>query len=93
VSLLAQDERLTRRVGAVALSVLALAFVFFVFIYDRIEWGSYTRVKVYFHHVGSLREGAPFVVAAAASARSRRSPCRRKINTHRGRSAATRASS
>ena len=63
MSLLAQDERLTRRVGAVALAVLALAFVFFVFIYDRIEWGSHTRVKVYFHHVGSLHEGAPFVVA------------------------------
>ena len=63
MSLLAQDERLTRRVGAATLAVLALSIVFFVFIYDQIEWGSYTRLKIYFHTTGGLREGAPFVVA------------------------------
>jgi ABC-type transporter Mla subunit MlaD len=60
---IAQDERLTRRVGAVSLAVIATAIVFFVFVYDRIEWGRHVRVRVYFHHAGSLREGAPFVVA------------------------------
>ncbi|HEY5927381.1 MAG TPA: MlaD family protein [Kofleriaceae bacterium] len=63
MSLLAQDERLTRKVGAVTLVVLGLAIVFFVFVYDQIEWGSHTRLKVYFHVTGGLREGAPFVVA------------------------------
>lgn len=45
-----------------SLTVIALAIGFFVFIFDRIEWGSHTRVRVYFHHVSSLREGAAFVV-------------------------------
>src|SRR5262245_14510289 len=63
MSLLAQDERLTRRVGAVTLGLLTLAIVFFVFIYDQIEWGSHVRIKVYFHTTGGLHEGAAFVVA------------------------------
>jgi ABC-type transporter Mla subunit MlaD len=63
MSLLAQDERLTRRVGAITLVVLAVAIVFFVFIYDQIDWGSHTRIKVYFQTTGGLREGASFVVA------------------------------
>ncbi|HEY5947791.1 MAG TPA: MlaD family protein [Kofleriaceae bacterium] len=63
MSLLAQDERLTRRVGAVTLVLIALSIIFFVFIYDQIEWGSHIRLRVYFHTTGGLREGAPFVVA------------------------------
>jgi hypothetical protein len=63
VSLLAQDTRLTRRVGAVALVVMTLAIVFFVFVYDRIELGSPLRIRVYFTATGGLTEGAPFVVA------------------------------
>jgi hypothetical protein len=63
VSLLAQDDRLTRRVGAITLGLLASAIVFFVFIYDQIEWGSHTRVVVYFRHSGGLHEGSTFVVA------------------------------
>jgi ABC-type transporter Mla subunit MlaD len=63
MSLLAQDERLTRRVGAVTLVVLAASIIFFVFIYDQIEWGRQTRIKIYFHATGGLLEGAPFVVA------------------------------
>ncbi len=63
MSLLAQDTRLARRVGAVALAVIALAIIFFVFIFDRIEWGRHMRVKVYFHATGGLVEGVPFVVA------------------------------
>lgn len=62
MSLLAQDERLTRRVGAATLVVLALSIVFFVFVYDQIEWGSRIRVRVYFHTTGGLIEGAPLVV-------------------------------
>lgn len=61
--MLAQDTRLARRVGAVSLAVIALAIIFFVFVYDRIEWGRHMRVKVYFHATGGLVEGVPFVVA------------------------------
>jgi len=60
---LATDTQLARRVGAFALGVFALAFVFFVFVYPRIDWGSHIRVRVYFHTTGGLVEGAPFVVA------------------------------
>jgi ABC-type transporter Mla subunit MlaD len=66
LSLLAQDTHLTRRVGAIGLVVLGLAIVFFVFVYDQIEWGSHTRVRIYFHSTGGLAEGAPFVVAGKA---------------------------
>jgi ABC-type transporter Mla subunit MlaD len=62
MSLLAQDERLTRRVGAVTLVVLAIAIVFFVFVHDRIDWGSHIRINVYFHTTGGLREGSKLVV-------------------------------
>lgn len=69
MSLLAQDERLTRRVGAATLALIALAIVFFVFVYDRIEWGHHVRIKVYFHATGSLLEGAPIVVGGQAVGR------------------------
>jgi len=61
--LLAQDQQLARRVGTIGLCVIALAIAFFVFVYDRIEWGRHTRIRVYFHATGGLVEGAPFVVA------------------------------
>jgi len=61
VSLLAQDPRLTRRVGAIALCVLGLAIVFFVFVYDQLELGTPTRIRVYMHHTAGLREHAPLV--------------------------------
>jgi ABC-type transporter Mla subunit MlaD len=63
---IAQDEQLTRRVGAISLALIALAIGFFVFVYDRIEWGRHTRIRVYFHHAGSLHEGGAFVVAGKA---------------------------
>ncbi|HEX5063407.1 MAG TPA: MlaD family protein [Kofleriaceae bacterium] len=66
MSLLAQDERLTRRVGAVTLVLIALSIVFFVFVYDQIEWGKHIRLRIYFHTTGGLREGADFVVAGKA---------------------------
>ncbi|HUJ61034.1 MAG TPA: MlaD family protein [Kofleriaceae bacterium] len=69
MSLLAQDEVLVRRVGFVSLGVLALAIVFFVFVFDRIEWGKHVRVRVYFHATGGLAEDAPFVVAGRAVGR------------------------
>ena len=56
------EPRLARRVGAVAMIVLASAALFVVLAADKLEWGHHTRISVYFHHVGSLREGAPFVV-------------------------------
>lgn len=61
--MLATDTHLARRVGAFALGVFGLAFVFFVFVYPRIDWGSHIRIRVYFHTTGGLVEGAPFVVA------------------------------
>jgi hypothetical protein len=66
VSLLAQDQALTRRVGAVALVLLTAAILFIVFVYDRIEWSSPVRVKVFLTATGGLREGAPFIVAGRA---------------------------
>lgn len=66
VGLAAQDLRLGRRVGAIALALIAAAIVFFVFVYDRIEWGRHVRVRVYFHVTGGLHEGAAFAVAGRA---------------------------
>ena len=66
MSLLAQDQQLTRRVGAVALVLLAAAIGFVVFVYDRIEWGSPMRIRVFLTGTGGLREGAPFIVAGQA---------------------------
>jgi ABC-type transporter Mla subunit MlaD len=70
VSLVAvRDERTTRRVGAIALAVLAGAIGFFVFVYDRIEWKSRVRAQIYFRDVGGLRPGAGFVVAGRSVGR------------------------
>ena len=61
--LAAQDVRLVRRVGAVALAVIALAIAFFVFVFPRVDWGAHIHVRVYFTTTGGLREGAPVIVA------------------------------
>lgn len=58
-----QNERLARRVGAITLCVLGGAIAFFVFLFDKIELGTPTRVRVYFSHATGLREHAPLVVA------------------------------
>jgi len=63
VSLLAQDQRTTRIVGAITLSLVTAAIVFFVFVWDRIEWGENVRVRIYMRSTGGLVEGAPVVVA------------------------------
>ncbi len=63
MSLLAQDERLARRVGAITLAVIAAAIVFVVFVWDQIEWGAKTRITVYMRGTGGLKEGAPLIVA------------------------------
>ncbi|MGE0402296.1 MAG: MlaD family protein [Kofleriaceae bacterium] len=65
MSLLAQNERLARRVGAITLCVLGGAIAFFVFLFDKIELGSPTRIRVYFTNSTGLRENAPFVVGGA----------------------------
>lgn len=62
MSLLAQNERLARRVGAITLCVIGGAIAFFLFLYDKIELGSPTRIRVYFSHATGLREHAPLVV-------------------------------
>lgn len=63
MSLLAQDERLARRVGAVALCVLGAAIAFFVLVFGKLEWGDKIRVAIYLRATGGLQEGAPLVVA------------------------------
>lgn len=63
MSLLAQDERFARRVGAIALFVIAASIAFIVFFLERLELGARTRIRVYFHHSAGLREKAPLVVA------------------------------
>lgn len=63
MSLLAQDQRVTRVVGAIAMSLAVLAIVFFVFLWDRIEWGERVRLRVYFGSTGGLQEGAAVIVA------------------------------
>lgn len=50
-------------VGAVVLALTALAAVFVVAIWPRLELGGGDRVQVAFAHVASLREGAPVIVA------------------------------
>jgi hypothetical protein len=69
MSLAAQDERLTRRVGALTLVLLVAGIAFAIFIAPRIEWGRHIRVRVYFHHTGGLREGAAVVVAGRSVGR------------------------
>jgi ABC-type transporter Mla subunit MlaD len=69
VSLLAQDERLARRVGAIALLVMAVATAGVVFLLDRIALGSPTRIRVVFRHSAGLHEHAALVVAGQAVGR------------------------
>ncbi len=62
MSLLAQDARLARRVGAIVLLVMAAAAAGFVFLLDRIALGAPTRIRVMFRHSAGLREHAALVV-------------------------------
>ncbi|MGE0871901.1 MAG: MlaD family protein [Kofleriaceae bacterium] len=63
MSLLAQDERLTRRVGATTLILLCATILFLVFLLDRLELGSPIRIRVYFQHSAALHAHAPLIVA------------------------------
>ena len=63
------SSEVARKVGAFVLALVAAATVFFVFVFDRIDWGSRVRIHVYFHQTGGLVEGAPFVVAGRAVGR------------------------
>ncbi|HLL25964.1 MAG TPA: MCE family protein, partial [Kofleriaceae bacterium] len=63
MSLLAQDERLARRVGVIVVAGIAAAIAFVVFVADRVEWRARVRVAIYFPQTGGLQEGAPLVVA------------------------------
>lgn len=60
------DPALTRRVGAIALAVLAAAIAFVVVIAPRIEWRDRLRIEVQFAGATGLREGAAVVVAGQA---------------------------
>lgn len=63
MSLRAADEKLTTRVGAAALLALLLLIVYLLFVRGRYFLGPAVHVGVYFEHVGSLKEGAPVIVA------------------------------
>jgi ABC-type transporter Mla subunit MlaD len=64
-----QDLALLRRVGAIAIAVLALAIGGFVFLPGRVALGSPTRIRVMFRHAAGLREHAALVVAGHAIGR------------------------
>src|SRR5829696_7029201 len=57
------DDRLTARVGALVLVLLAAAIVFVVAVLNRIEWRAGVTVRVYFGQVSALGEGAQIVIA------------------------------
>lgn len=63
MSLAVQDDRLTTRVGAIVLVLLAAAIVFVITVLDRIELRSAVKVRVYFGQDTALREGTVVVVA------------------------------
>ena len=59
----ASDPRLTLRVGAAVLLLVALTTAWVVFLRSRVAVGSAVHVRVYFAHVGALTAGAPVRVA------------------------------
>src|SRR5262249_58232828 len=61
--MLAQDSRLARRVGAIALGVMATITAGFVFLLDQPALGAAIRIRVLFRHTAGLREQAALVVA------------------------------
>ncbi|MBK9031640.1 MAG: MCE family protein [Myxococcales bacterium] len=63
------EPRAQLAVGTAALALIALAVVFVLAIWPRLSFGGGDRVEVAFAHVGSLREGAPLIVAGAAIGR------------------------
>lgn len=62
MDLAVRDHRLTERVGAFALAILALLVVLQVALGDC-AWRDGVRVTVYFEHLGGLREGGDMQVA------------------------------
>ena len=61
MTLLAQDQRLAQRVGAITIVALVALIAGFVFLLDRIELGAPVRIRVMFHRTGGLHEHAPLV--------------------------------
>src|ERR1043165_9050785 len=62
VSLLAQDARLARRVGAITFVVMAAVSAGFVFLIDQAGIRSPVRFRVMFHHSAGLHERPPLIV-------------------------------
>lgn len=61
MSLLAQDQRLAQRVGAITIVALVAVIAGFVFLLDRLELGSPIRIRVMFRQTGGLHEHAPLI--------------------------------
>jgi ABC-type transporter Mla subunit MlaD len=57
------DQRAQQRVGAIMLGVIFTAAVFVVAILPRLDFGGGIHIRVRFNHSGSLKEGAPLIVA------------------------------
>jgi ABC-type transporter Mla subunit MlaD len=57
------DQQAQQRVGGVMMGVILAAGVFVVAVLPRLDFGGGVRVRVKFGHSGSLREGAPLIVA------------------------------
>lgn len=57
------DQHAQGRVGAAMMGVILAAAVFVVAVLPRLDFGGGVRVRVTFGHSGSLREGAPLIVA------------------------------
>jgi ABC-type transporter Mla subunit MlaD len=57
------EQGAQQRVGAAMMGVILAAGVFVVVVLPRLDFGGGVRVKVTFGHSGSLREGAPLIVA------------------------------
>jgi len=57
------EPRAQAVVGAVVIGMIAIAAVFVVAIWPRLDFGSGVRVRVAFAHVAALHEGAPVIIA------------------------------
>ncbi|MCA9680089.1 MAG: MCE family protein [Kofleriaceae bacterium] len=66
MSLRASDGKLGVRVGAVTLVLLVLGVAYVVLLRGKLFLGPSVDVELYFAHVGSLKEGAPVMVAGRA---------------------------
>ena len=66
------DQRAQQRVGAIMMGVILAAAVFVVAVLPRLDLAGGVRVRVVFGHSGSLKEGAPLIVAGRTAGKGER---------------------